>query len=94
MSARRQRPEDFPPGWTGGVVVVKHVQGDGSVAQLARVSVQAGVVVVDSDQLRALFEREGVVGRAHLGRLWPKDGAAFVDELPFALRGLTWAEPA
>jgi hypothetical protein len=41
------------------------------------------------------WESEGIVGRGSQGRLYPKDGQKFLDELPFMYKSAyLWAEPA
>lgn len=45
-----------------------------------------GVICADQAALLAEWTRSGILGRASQGRLFPKDGRAFLEELPYAFR--------
>lgn len=77
------------PGWTGPcVVLLRFDVDDGPSGVVARVTLDdAGQAQVDDGRLRARWTSEGVVGRHEMGRVFPGDGQAFLDELPFVYRG-------
>lgn len=45
-----------------------------------------GVVCSDRAALLSEWATSGILGRASQGRLYPKDGRAFLEELPYAFR--------
>ena len=47
----------------------------------------AGTVECDNVRMQHTWEDHGIVGRASRGRLFPKDGQSFLDELPFVYKG-------
>jgi hypothetical protein len=49
-----------------------------------------GVVRSDRAALLAEWTASGILGRASQGRLYPKDGRAFPEELPYAFRSPTF----
>jgi len=77
------------PGWVGDAVVLLLLDLDEDSPRLAaRVHLgDDGIARVDDSGYRARWQSEGIVGRAHSGRLYPDDGQAFLDELPFVYRG-------
>ena len=81
------RGREGSPGWAGSKVVLRGLDKTGRVETMAEVWIDDnGNVSCDSSELLADWEQEGVVGRSSKGRLFPKDGQAFLDELPFAFR--------
>jgi len=77
------------PGWAGPEVLLLALDLDGGGPRVvARAALGTdGAVEIDDPAYRARWSREGVVGRAFLGRLYPSDGQDFLDELPFVYRG-------
>lgn len=47
-----------------------------------------GAVTCDDASLLAEWQEQGVVGRFGSGRLYPKDGVAFLEELPYMYRSV------
>lgn len=47
----------------------------------------AGTVECDNAAFRDAWLQAGIVGRADHGRLFPEDGQAFLDELPYVYKG-------
>lgn len=77
------------PGWVGEAVVLLLLdldEGEPRLAARAHLG-DDGAARVDDPTYRALWQNEGIVGRMHSGRLYPNDGQAFLDELPFVYRG-------
>lgn len=61
---------------------------DGTGRTRAEVWLASGEVQCSNLKLLERWAAEGVVGRGAMGRLHPAHGQAFLDELPFAYRGL------
>ena len=74
------------PGWVGAHVRIVELYGDAQTRIFANVRLVDGVVTCDRDELMDEWCREGVKGRASSPRLYPSDGQAFLDELPYAYR--------
>jgi len=54
-----------------------------------------GVVRASVPELQKVWESQGIVGVGSHGRLYPKDGQKFLDELPVMYKSAyLWAEPA
>lgn len=68
--------------------------GTGESQLFAEVSLDAnGQLHCTRHDLLEVWVDEGIVGRGDQGRLFPSDGARFLDELPFAYRSpYLWAE--
>ena len=45
-----------------------------------------GTTQKDDTRWQAFWTREGIVGRSQTGRVFPSDGQAFLDELPFVYK--------
>lgn len=75
------------PGWVGRKVeLVGHTAG-GDRTSVARVWLDAADrLACDRAELLDRWTREGIVGRSQHGRLFPRDGQRFLDELPFVYR--------
>jgi hypothetical protein len=88
VSAPTNSPAARPPGWAGRVVIIHCTDENGRSHAAARVTIDVnGVVRCDEPDLMEQWRRHGIVGRSSMGRLYPKDGQTFVDELPFAYSG-------
>jgi len=84
------------PGWVGNRVILCKPGADDKPSTVAEVWLDAGGKVKASapDFLKD-WEKEGIVGRGDHGRLYPKDGQKFLDELPYMYKSAyLWAEPA
>lgn len=77
------------PGWVGEAVVLLLLDLDGDTERLVtRVCLASdGAAEVEDPAYLRRWQAEGIVGRAESGRLYPADGQAFLDELPFVYRG-------
>lgn len=85
-------PQEGEPGWAGDQVTVYGLDATGDQVALCTVRLQ-GEVAVPSTNRFPEWETEGIVGRGQLGRVFPRDGQRFLDELPFAYRSAyLWAE--
>jgi len=74
--------------WDRAAALLRATESDGEQTTIARVWVDdSGVVQIDNEQFADLWRKKGIVGRADHGRLYPKDGQAFVDELPYMYKG-------
>lgn len=83
------------PGWVGDAVRVQALDEEGEPKPLAWVRLVSGVVISDNADLLEKWTQEGIVGRASQGRLYPRDGQKFLDELPYHYKSpYCWAEPA
>lgn len=73
------------PGWAGEVVLIYTIDQNSSEPRISTVVyLDRSESIRCSDQaLLAKWEEEGIVGREEKGRLYPKDGQNFLDELPF-----------
>lgn len=81
------------PGWAGNAVELITMRADKG-ERLALVWLDGGTVRCDNQQLFDEWTARGIMGRQSRGFIFPRDGQAFLDELPFAYRGAyTWAEP-
>jgi len=77
------------PGWVGRAVDLVSVTAEGARKVEAEVSLDAADRLICSrPELLERWAREGIVGRAQLGRLFPTDGQAFLDELPFVYKSI------
>lgn len=76
------------PGWVGPTVALLSLEPDAAGRRVvARVWLgEDGTAVTDHAELAASWAKDGIVGRAHLGRLYPRDGQTFLDELPYMYR--------
>ena len=74
-------------GWTGGALILISISADGHRTTRGRVWLEDGTARTDLAGALARWERDGVVGRSDRGRLYPRDGQAFIDELPFVYQG-------
>ena len=92
--ANQRGPAMGELGWAGNAVVLlspKHNVVDND--WVARVSIVDGLVSCDSPEHLDDWNRNGILGRSDRGVLYPRDGQAFLDELPFAYRSpYLWAE--
>ncbi len=76
------------PGWAGPSVLLLRLGLDDGPRVAARAALaDDGAVIIDDDRLRQEWEAKGIVGRSEMGRVYPRDGQAFLDELPFMYRG-------
>ncbi len=68
-------------------VLIKRYNAKGEATVLARVWIdEHGQARCDDAKLLERWTKDGIVGRASRGVLYPKDGSAFVEELPFIYR--------
>lgn len=76
-------------GWAGPAVVLLNLTLDSNASRVvAHVSIdETGNVTIDDHTLCERWTTDGIVGRAEMGRVYPADGQAFLDELPFVYRG-------
>lgn len=75
------------PGWVGRRVELVSHTGPGGRTIEARVWLDAADhLSCDRPELLDRWAREGIVGRSQQARLFPRDGQAFLDELPFVYR--------
>lgn len=72
------------PGWAGESLVL--LDGLGTVR--ARIWLEGGEVRCSQLGLLQMWTRTGVIGRGDRGTVFPADGQAFLDELPFAYRNV------
>jgi hypothetical protein len=90
------RPGQGDPGWVGGAVRLQKLGPDGapSLVAVARLSLDGSAVTCDRPELLEQWAQKGIVGRASHGRLFPHDGQAFLDELPYMYKSAYFfAEP-
>lgn len=82
-------------GWAGNAVVLMSPKHSGADSDwVARVSIVDGLVTCDSPEHLDDWKWKGILGRSDKGVLYPQDGQAFLDELPFVYRSpYLWAEP-
>lgn len=82
-------------GWTGARVALCKPGFGESPETVAEVWLgDDGRVASSAPDLLAGWEKDGIVGRASHGRLYPKDGQKFLDELPYMYKSAyLWAEP-
>ncbi|MDG6906734.1 MAG: hypothetical protein JRN20_13215 [Nitrososphaerota archaeon] len=83
-------------GWARDTVVLKSLSKDLTVkdSALAWLEPDTGKVDCTNQVLLRKWQEEGIFGRQISGRLYPKDGQKFLDELPFVYNGsYFWAEP-
>lgn len=74
---------------SGRVVVLAAYSTDGAREIIARVWLDAdGQVRCSDPALLARWVNTGIVGRADRGELFPKDGARFLEELPFMYKNI------
>ena len=73
------------PGWVGEVVLIRSLDQQTSESKISVVVYldKSGNVNSSDKDLLKKWSEEGIVGRAEKGRLHPKDGQQFLDELPF-----------
>lgn len=83
------------PGWVGKRVVLRQPGKGDKPEVLGEVWLDAqGKVQTGLKQLLTTWEKDGIVGRGDKGRLYPRDGQRFLDELPFMYKSpYLWAEP-
>lgn len=82
------------PGWAGEQVTVFGLDSEGEPVELCSVRLQGQAAVPSTDRFPE-WESEGIVGRGQTGRVFPRDGQRFLDELPYAYRSAyLWAEVA
>lgn len=74
------------PGWVGRSLSIYATDSLGARRIRGRVWLDGGEAVTDLPALQALWSQDGLIGRGDRGRLFPSDGQAFLDELPFAYR--------
>ncbi len=89
-------PNAGNPGWTGSTVLLKKLdkQLTESVRATVTLNPKTGTVSCDDKDLLDQWNTEGIFGRQQSGRLYPKDGQKFLDELPFVYKSAYfWAEP-
>ncbi len=100
VSQEKKKMAAFPnagnPGWTGNTVLLKKL--DKQLAETVRATVKlepkSGTVSCDDKDLLEQWNTEGIFGRQQNGRVYPKDGQKFLDELPFVYKSAYfWAEP-
>jgi hypothetical protein len=84
------------PGWAGKKVLLCKPGSDDRPQTYGEVWLDAlGKVQSTLPEMFRNWEAEGIVGRGSHGRLYPKDGQKFLDELPFMYKSAyLWAEPA
>jgi hypothetical protein len=83
------------PGWVGRRVALRRPGVGEDADTVAEVWLdEAGRVAASAAHLLEQWQREGIVGRASQGRLYPRDGQKFMDELPYMYKSpYLWAEP-
>jgi hypothetical protein len=88
-------PTEHGPGWAGGKVLLRKPGPQDTPVLFGEVWLdKAGKVHASLPDMLKLWEAEGIVGRGDHGRLYPKDGQKFLDELPFMYKSAyLWAEP-
>lgn len=83
-------------GWAGQAVRLMRLDEQGRPVLWAMVSLDddGRTLRCEPAELLMEWEREGVVGRAATGLLFPRDGRRFLDELPFVFKSpYCFAEP-
>ena len=84
-------------GWAGPVVYIRRLDGDEEprLWAIAHLASDGTTVTCDKASLLQKWVDKGIVGRASRGRLFPHQGQAFLDELPYMYRSAyMMAEPA
>jgi hypothetical protein len=83
------------PGWTGQKVALRALGTSQKPDTVAEVWLdRTGHIKTGAGDLLKGWERDGIVGRAKNGRLYPRDGQRFLDELPYMYKSpYLWAEP-
>lgn len=75
-------------------VRIRELNDDAEPVDVATVGLRAdGKAVTEHEQLMKDWEKLGILGRPESGRVFPQDGAKFLDELPYMYRSVYfWAE--
>lgn len=84
------------PGWAGEAVRLLRLDEEGRPVLWATVRLDSdgATILCDPADLLTEWEREGIVGRAASGIVFPRDGRRFLDELPFMYKSAyCFAEP-
>ncbi|MFZ9887444.1 MAG: hypothetical protein ACO3JL_08065 [Myxococcota bacterium] len=84
------------PGWTGQAVRLRRLNDEGEPVTWGMVTLHDDGVTVTCEPAELLtgWERDGILGRAHFGVVYPRDGRRFLDELPFMYKSpYCFAEP-
>lgn len=86
--------QEGDPGWVGSEVRILGLDATGDPVRVCAVRLEQGVAVCQPPRFPE-WDEQGIVGRAEAGRLFPRDGQRFLDELPYAYRSAyLWAEKA
>ncbi len=85
------------PGWAGNAVRLRRLDESAEARDVTtvRLDTVSRSATCDHAALMDSWKEQGIVGRASQGRVYPRDGQGFLDELPYAYRSAyLWAEPA
>jgi len=84
------------PGWVGQKVLLRKPGANDDPETVGEVWLDpSGKIATGLKDMLKSWETEGIVGRGANGRLYPKDGQKFLDELPYMYKSAyLWAEPA
>lgn len=88
--------ETGTPGWAGNGVRLIRLDEEGNPTIFATVSLdeRKDVLSCDHDGLMEEWRRDGILGRASQGTVFPSDARRFLDELPFMYKSpYFFAEP-
>ena len=84
------------PGWVGTGVRLMRLDAQGNPTLFATVSLckETQTLLCDHEELMSEWEREGILGRASEGTVFPSEARRFLDELPFMYKSAYFfAEP-
>lgn len=74
-------------------ISIRELGPDGESVEVARVRLVDGQAFTTNADLMADWTESGIVGRMEAGRVYPKDGQRFLEELPYMYRSAYfWAE--
>lgn len=89
--------EQGEDGWAGPVVYIRRLDEheEPRLWAIAHLASDGTTVTCDNASLLQKWTEKGIVGRASRGRLFPHQGQAFLDELPYMYKSAyMMAEPA
>ncbi len=74
-------------------VKLRKLDSEAEPVDLAIVRLNGTSAVSDNQELMAQWQKAGILGRPEFGRVFPQDGARFLEELPYMYRSnYLWAE--
>ena len=74
-------------------VKLRKLNSEAEPVDMALVSLKGSSAECDNQELMTQWQKAGILGRPEFGRVFPQDGARFLEELPYMYRSnYLWAE--